>query len=128
MGQKKINLLSSQTITSDDNEEVLAGASTTLSLLSPPINNLASKNLSQSSVNMKCYYHHKHHHFLDYFNDPISIDALIYTSDTPLQYDEREGRSMELIGNQTNIVFVASKRVHKFLWAKEVVHLICQVI
>ena len=42
-------MLPSVTITSDDNEEALAGAAATLSPLSPPTDNSASENLSQSS-------------------------------------------------------------------------------
>ena len=54
IGEDNVMLL--QTITSEDNEEALAGAATALSLLSPPTDNLAHENLSQSSVEMKCYY------------------------------------------------------------------------
>ena len=102
-----------QTITSDDNEEALAGAATALSLLSLPANNSASKNLSQNSAKMKCYYHHKHHQFLDYFNNPIPDDAVIYENYIPFQYSEREGRYIEFIGNPTGAIFVAAKRDHK---------------
>ena len=48
------DVLSSQIITSDDNEEVLGDAVTTLSLLT---DNSTSQNLTQSSLKMKCHYH-----------------------------------------------------------------------
>ena len=121
-------MLPLQTITSDDNEEVLAGIATALSLLTPPTNNSASKNLNQSSVKMKCYYHHKHCYFLDYINNPISDDAVIYTSDMPFQYNKRECRYTKFIGDPTGTVFIAAKRDHKFLYAKEVINLIFHVI
>ena len=62
-GAEENNVLPSQTITSDDNEEALAGIAAKLILLSPPTDNSGSENLSQSSVKMKCYYWHKHCHF-----------------------------------------------------------------
>ena len=109
------NVLPLQTTKGNDKEEALAGAAAALSLLSSPTNSSASENLSQSSVKMKCYYHHKHHCFLDYFTDPILDDAVIYASDKPFQYNEREGRYTECIGNPTGTVFVAAKRDHNFL-------------
>ena len=112
MGQKKIPL---QAITSDDNEEALAGAAIALSLLPPCTNKSTRKNLCQSLAKKKCYYHHKHHHFLGYFNDPILDDAVVYTRDIPFQYNEREGRYTEFIGNPTGTIFVPAKREHKFL-------------
>ena len=48
-GAGENNMLSPLTVTSDDNEEALAGAAATLSPLSPPTDNSASENLSQSS-------------------------------------------------------------------------------
>ena len=93
-----------QTIISDDNEEALTGAAATLSLLSPPTNNSASENISQSSVKMKCYCYQKHHDLLDYFNNPILDDAVINARDTPFQYNEREGRYTEFICNPTGTV------------------------
>ena len=65
------NVLPSETLISDDNEEALAGAATTLNLLSPPTDNSTSQNLCQSPVKMKCYYHNTHYCFLDYFHDPV---------------------------------------------------------
>ena len=103
-GAGENNILPLLTIPINDNEEALAGVATTVSLLSPPTNNSASKNLSQSSVRKKCYYHPKHHHFLEYFNDPILDDAVIYMSDVPFQYNERESRYTEFIGNQTGTI------------------------
>ena len=47
--------------------------------------------------------------------DPIPNDALIYTSDIPFQYNEREGRHAEFIGNPSGTVFVAAKRDHELL-------------
>ena len=57
---------------------------------------------------MKCYYHHKHHHFLDYFNDPILDDAVIYVNDIPFQYNTREVKYTEFIGNSAGTIFVAA--------------------
>ena len=44
------NVLPSQAITQNDNEEALAGAATTLSLLSLPTDNSSNQNLSQTSL------------------------------------------------------------------------------
>ena len=105
-----------QTITSGDTEEALADAATTLSLLlSPLINNSAHKNLSQSSAKKKCYYCHKHYSFLEYFNNLIPDDAVIYRSDIPFQYNKREGMYTEFICNPTGTVSIAAKTDHKFL-------------
>ena len=52
------NVLPSQAITSDVNEEVLARAAATLSLVSPLTDSSTTQNLSQSLVKMKCYYQH----------------------------------------------------------------------
>ena len=84
----------------------------TLSIILSPTNNLASENLSQNSVKMKCNYHHKHHLFLDYFNDNILDDVVIFEGDIPFQYNDREGRYTGFIGNLTGTVFVAAKRDH----------------
>ena len=109
-GAEENNVLPLQTITSDDYEEALAGAPTTLNLLSPPPDNSASENLSQRSVKMKCYYHLKHCYFLDYFTSPIPDDAVICTSDIPFQYSKREGRYTGFISHPKRRVFVAAKR------------------
>ena len=98
------NLLPLQTITSDDNEESLAGTAATLSLHFPPTDNSTSGTLGQSSVKMKCYYYHKHHCFLDYLINPILEDAVISMSDIPFHYDEREGKYTEFMGNSAGTV------------------------
>ena len=64
---------------------------------------------------MKCYYNHTHCHFLDYFNDPILDDAVIYAGDIPFQYNKVEGRYTEFIGSPKGTAFIAVKRDHKFL-------------
>ena len=51
-GTEENNVLPLQTMTSDDNEEALAGAAAALSLLSPT-DNSASKNINQSSRMMQ---------------------------------------------------------------------------
>ena len=109
-------MLSSQGITNNDNEEALAGAAATLSLLSLPTDNSNSQNLSQHLVKMKCYYDHKHFPFLDYFNDTIPDDAVFYASDIPFQYNKMEGMYTEFIGgNLIGTCFVAAKRDQEFL-------------
>ena len=60
---------------------------------------------------MKCYYDQTHCHFLDYFNDPIMDDAVIYIDNIPLQYNKIEGRYTEFIGNPIG----TGKRDHEFL-------------
>ena len=97
-------------MTSGDNEEALDSAAATLSLLYHSADNSASENLSQNSIKMNCYYHHKHCCFLDYFNDPIPGDAVIYTSDIPFQYNKTEGRYTEFIGKPMRTVFMAAKK------------------
>ena len=44
-------------------------------------------NIIQNSARMKCYFHHKQNHFLDYFINPVPDDAVIYMSDAPFQYN-----------------------------------------
>ena len=53
---------------------------------------------------MKCYYDCTHGCFLDYFNDPILDDAVIYAGDIPFQYNMVEGRYTEYIGNLVGAV------------------------
>ena len=67
----------------NDNEDALAGAATTLSLLSPPTDN--SNNQQFNNSHMKCYYDCTHGCFFDYFNNPIPDDAVIYTGDILFQ-------------------------------------------
>ena len=76
-------MLPLQTIPNDDNEVALAGAATTVSLLSPPTKNSAHANLNLNSVRIKCYFHCEHNCFLDYFDDLIPDDAVIYMRDIP---------------------------------------------
>ena len=90
------NMLPLQTITSDDNEEILAGAAATLSLLSPTTDNSTCQNPSQSPIKMKCYYHHTHCCSLGYLNDPIPDDVVILTSAIPFQYSKIEGGILSL--------------------------------
>ena len=114
-GMEENNVLLSQTMTSDNGKEALAHAATALSLFSPSTDNLAMENLSQGSIKMKCYYLHTHCCFLDYFNDSIPDDAVIYASDIPFQYNKIEGRHTKFIGNPIGRVFIVAKRDHKFL-------------
>ena len=97
----------------NDNNNVLAGAATTLSLLSLPTDNSNSQHLNKNHI--KCSYNHTHHHFLDYFNDHIPDDSVIYTSDIPFQYSKIEGRYTKFIGNPIDSAFIAIKRDHEFL-------------
>ena len=64
---------------------------------------------------MKCYFHHRQNHFLNYLNDPVPDDAVIYISDVPFQHNKREGRHTEFIGNSTGTIFVATKRNQEIL-------------
>ena len=75
------NVLLPQEPAHNENNSVLAGAATALSLLSPPTDNSNSQDINKSHI--KCYYDCMHHHFLDYFNDPILDDAVIYAGDIP---------------------------------------------
>ena len=86
------------TVTSDHNEEALAGAATTLSLLSPLLATQLARTLARVSK-MKCYYHHTHHCFLDYFNDLIPDDVVIFASDMPFQYSKIEDGQTAFIGS-----------------------------
>ena len=104
------NMPLSQGITNNSNEEALASAATSLSLFSPPIDNSNSYNLSQFPVKMKCYYDHTHCCILDYFNDPILDDAVIYTGDIPFQYNKIDGRYTEFIGKSIGTAFMAAKK------------------
>ena len=64
---------------------------------------------------MKCYFHHEQNCFLDYFDDLVPDDAVIYMSDVPFQYKEREGRYTEFVGNPTGTTLVVFKRDQKIL-------------
>ena len=66
------------------NDDSLAGAAIALCLLSPPTNNSNSEPFNNS--HMKCYYDHTHGCLLDYFNDPILDDAMIYQGNISFQY------------------------------------------
>ena len=74
-----------------------------MSLLSPPIDDSNNQKLKKSY--MKCSYDHTHDHFLDYFNDPIPDDAVIYTGDIPFKYNKVEGRYTQFIGNLATTIF-----------------------
>ena len=102
-------MIHSQNIKSNQNEEVLAGAAAMSCLLSPPNNNSTSMNISQNSARMKCFFCHEQNCFLDYFDNPVPDDAVIYISDNPFQFNERESRCTEFVGNPTGIIFVATK-------------------
>ena len=112
-GVRDNNLLSLQTINNNQSEEALSGAANSTSLLSPTNNNPNSANISQHSARMKYYFHKKHNHFLDYFDEIVPNDAIICVSDVPFQYNKREGQYTELIGNPTGTTFVATKRVRQ---------------
>ena len=67
----------------NDNKDALAVAAITLSLLCPLTDNSNCQQLNNS--HMKCYYDCTHGCFLNYFNDPILDDAVIYSGDIPFQ-------------------------------------------
>ena len=92
-----------------------ASASARTSLLSPPHNNPNSINFSQNVAKMKCYIHHEHNCFLDYFNDPVPDGAVIYVSNVPFQYNERQCKYTEFIGNPTGATLVAARRYQEIL-------------
>ena len=83
------NVLLPQEPAHNDNDNTLAGAATTLSLLLPPTDNSNSQHINYS--HMKCYYACTHHCFLDYFKNPILDDVVIYAGDIPFKY-KIEGR------------------------------------
>ena len=64
---------------------------------------------------MKSYFYHQQNFFLDYFEDSIPDDSIIYKTDIPFQNSKREVRYMKFIGNQTGTIFVATKMNNKFL-------------
>ena len=97
----------------------------TLSLLSPPTDNSTTQNLSQSSLKIKCYYHHTCCY--DYFRDPIPDDAVIYAYEIPFQYNKIESMYTEFIGNPIT-VFIADRQITNVCYVIEVINLICQVI
>ena len=103
-GAGENNLLLLQTTLIDANEEALADAGTT-NLLLPTNKNSTSKNIRRNSARMKCYYHCKQNCLLDCFDDPIPDDTVIYMSDIPFQYNKREARYTEFIGNPTGTIF-----------------------
>ena len=58
---------------------------------------------------MNCYFHHEQNCFLGYFDEPVPVDAVIYVSDVPFQYNKREDRYTDFIGNSKGTTFVATK-------------------
>ena len=107
------NVLLPQEPNHNDNDDILAGATTALSLFSPPIDNSNSPHINQS--HMKCYYDQTHQCFFDYLNDPILDNAVIYTGGIPFQYNKIEGRYTEFIGNPIGTIFIAIKSYHESL-------------
>ena len=76
-------------------------AATSLNLHSPPRDSLELIILSDASQNstiMQCYFYHLWKCFLDYFNDQVPDDAVIYTGDVPFQYNKQEGMCSEFLG------------------------------
>ena len=67
---------------------------------------------------MKCFYEHTYCHFLHYLNNPITDDAVIFTSSISFQYNSIDGRYTEFIGNSISTVFITAKRDHEFLVSK----------
>ena len=61
---------------------------------------------------MRCYYDHTHSYFLDYFNDSIQDDSVIYAGDIPFQDSQVGSRYTEFIGNPAGTVFIVVKRDH----------------
>ena len=72
-------------------------------------------NISQNSTKMKCYFHCKQNCFRDYFDDQVPDGAVIYMSDVPFQYNEREGRCTEFVGNPKGTTFAAANRDQEIL-------------
>ena len=57
------------------------------------------KNICQNSARMKGYFYHEQNHFIDYSDDLVPDDSVIYVSNGPFKYNEREGSYNEFIGN-----------------------------
>ena len=98
----------------NDNKDALVGVATISSLLSPPTDSSNSQYFNNS--HMKCYYSYTHGCFLEYYNDPILDDAMIYAGDIPFQYNKVEGRYTKFIGNPADTVFTVVKGDHAFLF------------
>ena len=64
---------------------------------------------------MQCYFHHLQNCFIDYFDDPILDDPVIYAGDVPFQYKEQESMYTVFLGNPTGNDFLATSRDHKLL-------------
>ena len=50
-------------------------------------------------------HHCKQNHFLDYFEDPVPDDAVIYMGNVPFQYNKQNEKYRVFIGNLTGIIF-----------------------
>ena len=61
---------------------------------------------------MGCYFHHLQNCFIDYFDDLVPDEAVIYASDVPFKYNEQES-------TYTEYVFLATSRDHKFMLSHE---------
>ena len=110
----------------NNNDDALAGAAAPLSLLSSPTDSSNSQPFNNN--HMKCFYDCTHGHFLDYFNDSIPDDAVIYADDVPFQYKKVEGRYTEFICNPTGTNFMVVKRDHEVPSNQCRIMLICLAI
>ena len=68
---------------------------------------------NQYYTRMRPYFHCQHNHFIDYFDDPIPDDAVIYAEYMPFWYHESEGMHKEFLDNPTGNGFLVANRDHE---------------
>ena len=68
-----------------------------------------------NTLRMRCYLHYPYNYFIDYFDDPVPDDTVIYAGHVLLQYNEQEGTYTEFFGNPMHCVILAASRDHEFL-------------
>ena len=70
---------------------------------------------SQHSSRMRCYFHHQHNCFIDYFDNSVLDVVVINAEGIPFWYYEQEGMYTDMLGSPTGNIFLAASRDHEFL-------------
>ena len=64
---------------------------------------------------MRCYFHHQYNCFIDFFDDHVPDNTVLFAGYIPFQYNEQESIYTEFLGNPTGNIFLAASIDHGFL-------------
>ena len=115
---KQILLLPVLVENNSSDQGQVSGAAISLGLHSMILINLQCITLSdtiQNSTRLGYYVHSHKNCFLNYLDDVVPDDSVIYMADTQFWYSEKEGMFTEVLENLTGNVFLATSRDHKLL-------------